>query len=356
MKNIKCSVIPLVAVVLVLAGSVVIASTTIAAEISAASKAVRDKINLKTPDGCSHIYGFNYQPSWAHNFASVWEEQFNPEKYREELNIGKKHFPKINAVRIWLSWDAYRANPERTIRNFQQAVDICGDLDLLVVPVFFNRCGGLGEEVKVAEQTADFKTTCGLFVNALVAPMKGDLRILAWDLCNEPLGGDAKVEVPWLSKVRDAVKQCDPDALICIGTMPGVNHLRTCGHLQDILTPHLYYPLYNNPPKSIPGKLEDSRVPKSVVAESFEFAKKAGKPMMTTECCWGSYDDAERVRIIRTGLGLMNEYGIGFFPHALWTSGVADLNNKNPRKLYMPFILEDGSIRPGHEVYNEYTQ
>jgi hypothetical protein len=343
--------------VLVLAAIAAITSPTKAAEISAALKKVRDKIDLKAPDGLSHIHGFNYQPSWAHNFAEVWGEKFNPDKYREELVIGKKLFPKINAVRIWLSWDAYRANSERTTRNFQKAVDICANLDLLVVPVIFNRCPDLGEEVKPQEVTADLQTMFAPFVNALVAPMKGDLRILAWDLCNEPFASDVKNELKWLTNVRDAIKQIDPNALICIGTMPGLNYLGLCGHLQDILTPHLYYPLYENPPKTRPAKLEDTRVPKSVVVESFEYAKKVGKPMMTTECCWGSFDDAERVRIIRTNLGLMKEYGIGFFPHALWTSGIADLNHKDPgHKLYMPFILEDGSIRPGHEVYNDYTQ
>jgi len=60
--------------------------------ISAAAQTVRDKINLKASDGCSHIYGFNYQPSWGSNGVTVWGEKFDPKKYREELASGKKYF------------------------------------------------------------------------------------------------------------------------------------------------------------------------------------------------------------------------------------------------------------------------
>jgi hypothetical protein len=363
MKMIRRSPISLLAVALVLAVSVVIASKATAADaakgISATSKAVRDTINLKAPDGCSHINGFNYQPSWGHNGLTVWGEKFDAKKYREELAAGKKYFPKFNAVRVWLSWSAYRANPEPCIRNFQQAIDICGELDLLVVPVIFNRWIStlLWEYVENREEAADFDATFGPFIKSLVVPMKGDLRILAWDLCNEPLGDRTTLEIEtlWLSKVREAVKQCDPAALVCIGTMPGVEHLTRTGHLQDILTPHLYVPLYDFPPKTIPAKLEDNRVPVSCIAESFELAKKLGKPMMSTECCWGAEDHAERAGIVRINLQALKQYKIGFFPHALYTSGVADLH-KYKDGLYMPFILEDGSLRPGHDVYNEFAQ
>ena len=253
--------------------------------ISPASKAVRDAVNLHAPDGCSHINGFNYQPSWGHDGQSVWGEKFDPKKYREELAAGKKHFPKFNAVRIWLSWSAYRANPERFLRNFQQAVDICGELDLLVLPVVFNRWTGrpLWDRVQNTEILADFEPTFGPYLEALVAPHKGDLRILAWDLCNEPYlpgaGDEAApvsldVETAWLTRIRQSVKQHDPAAWICVGTCPAIDHLKRSSHLQDILTPHLYYPLYAFPPAETPSKLQDSQVRPNVVDESFAVAKE----------------------------------------------------------------------------------
>ncbi len=103
-------------------------------------------------------------------------------------------------------------------------------------------------------------------------------------------------------------------------------------------------------------KLEVWRmVPASVVADSLALAKKLGKPMISSECCWGAENDAERVSIIRTNLQALKQYKMGFFPHALYTSGVADLH-KYKEGLNMPFILDNGSLRPGHDVYNEFAR
>jgi hypothetical protein len=43
-------------------------------------------------------------------------------------------------------------------------------------------------------------------------------------------------------------------------------------------------------------------------------------------CCWGSLDDGVRVKRIRDELGALQKYKIGFFPHALYESYVADLH------------------------------
>jgi hypothetical protein len=351
-----CRWLPSLAVAALLVTSVPAAEPT--QKISAASQAVRERINLHAPDGCRHIYGFNYQPSWGHNGLTVWGERFDAKKYREELSRGKKYFPKFNAVRIWLSWSAYQANPERYIRHFQQAVDICGELDLLVVPVIYNRWIGnpLWDRVLNPEITADFDETFAPFIRALVVPLRGDRRILAWDLCNEPYiqGIDNKttpvsrdLETEWLGKLHAALRRCDPGALICIGTMPGMEWLTRTAHLQDILTPHLYYP------RAFPVEAHDPCA--GVTEKSFALAKQLGKPMMSTECCWGGHSDAERAGIVRTNLAELKRYGIAFFPHALYFSWVADLHQFKIG-LYMPFILEDGSLRPGHEVYNEFTR
>ena len=242
------------------------------------------------------------------------------------------------------------------------------------MPVIFNRWIGspLWDRVRNQEILADFDATFTLFIRALVEPLQADERILAWDLCNEPFINDLaeekmlpvsdERETQWLAKVRDAVKQCDPSALVCIGTMPGIKWLDLTGDLQDVLTPHLYCPLIRikvlreHQAKSPPATLEESVTRPELVKESLAFAKKQEKPMICTECCWGALDDdALRVRIIRENLRLLKEQGTGFMPHALWTSGVADLHKGGPG-LNMPFILEDGSIRPGHELYNEFCR
>ena len=86
--------------------------------------------------------------------------------------------------------------------------------------------------------------------------------------------------------------------------------------------------------------------------------KILGKPVIATECCWGSNDDAIRVNYIRNDLDLLKKAGIGFLPHGLHHSFVADLHRpisgRNWDTMYMGFIDPNGLIRPGHEIYNEY--
>jgi len=329
-------------------GTVAVPFAAPANGISAAAKTVRDKINLKASDGCSHIYGFNYQPSWGSNGVTVWGEKFDPKKYREELASGKKYFPKMNAVRIWLSWSSYRADPARFVRQFQQAVEICGELDLLVVPVMFNRWVGnpVWDVVADPEMAADFDATFVPYIRDVVGPLKGDGRILAWDLCNEPplRGG----ELQWLGNIQKAVKKIDPDAWTCIGTVT-VEQTKTCAPYQDILTPHLYFG----------GYPDFGEYPGCEYAKYVQLAKDVAKPLISTECCWGSLDDGVRVKRIRDELGALKKYKIGFFPHALYESYVADLHRPQygfvDKPGYMAFINMDGTLRSGHDVYNAFT-
>ncbi len=83
------------------------------------------------------------------------------------------------------------------------------------------------------------------------------------------------------------------------------------------------------------------------------------KPLISTECCWGSLDDGVRVKRIRDELGALKKYKIGFFPHALYESYVADLHRPQYGFVdtpgYMAFINMDGTLRSGHDVYNAFT-
>jgi hypothetical protein len=77
----------------------------------------------------------------------------------------------------------------------------------------------------------------------------------------------------------------------------------------------------------------------------------------------------ERKRIIRGSLAALKRYGIGFLPHALYTSGVADLHFTNEQEdefgrgaladfvspSSMAFVNADGTLRSGHDVFNEFS-
>ena len=54
----------------------------------------------------SEVRGFNYHPSFSHDSLEDWL-LFDEAIWRRELTIGKQMFPKMNTIRIWLSWSAF---------------------------------------------------------------------------------------------------------------------------------------------------------------------------------------------------------------------------------------------------------
>ena len=72
----------------------------------------------------SNVVGFNYQPSYAYNSYETWRF-FDAEVFDREIGLGKKFFPKMNTIRLWLSYDAFRYEEDRQAENFETALKIC---------------------------------------------------------------------------------------------------------------------------------------------------------------------------------------------------------------------------------------
>jgi hypothetical protein len=89
-----------------------------------------------------------------------------------------------------------------------------------------------------------------------------------------------------------------------------------------------------------------------------ELREKTGKPLISSEACWGSTDDAERAAIIDFHLKELNEREIGWLIHALSHSRIADLHREDAGPVINPGVMHcvepDGSIRPHHEIINSY--
>jgi hypothetical protein len=89
-----------------------------------------------------------------------------------------------------------------------------------------------------------------------------------------------------------------------------------------------------------------------------EVRQKTGKPMLVTEAAWGSLDDNWRVQNIRHSLTEFSSRNIGWILHALQSSRVADLHDPEDGPVGGPgnlaFVAKDGTLRPGHEVFNEF--
>jgi hypothetical protein len=334
-----------------------------------------NRIDWDRLDGAAHIRGFNYQPTWGRNGYEVWLA-FDPERYRAELVRGKELFPAMNTVRIWLSWSAWKLDAAGVADAVGRAIEIIGDLDLLVIPVLYTRWRGRPEfdPVEFAQiHAADLDEDFGPHVDAIVGPQVGNPAILAWDLCNEAIQEKHQLkpgettwafdyvvdrQFEWLEYHRSRIKSLDAGAATCVGYMcrfenPAMQERFEA--LGDLLTPHLY-PRLMWGIEGRSGTFEDYA--RQFVGGFMDDLRSRGvaRPVVSSECCWGSLDDAERAEWVRIVSSAFGEFGLGALAHALWCSPVADLH---PPELgpvvgpgYMGFINADGSLRDGHDIFN----
>ena len=316
----------------------------------------------------ARIKGFNYQPSWGSSGLEIWR-QFDGERMGHELALGKLYFPGMNAIRLWLSHDAWLRSPERFADAFETAMSIAHAQSLSVMPVLFNRWhspeldyGGIyldhflpdSSWVLWTDQTA-------AFAQAIVGAHADDPRILAWDLCNEPFsyGCDpsdmpdiTRAEYAWLERTYDIAKRCGARAPITVGIHAAqrMDGIRQIEPISDILSIHPYW-TGDNPP-------QEKADYEKLLDDYTEFADVTGKPLIATETCWGSTDDAKRVSIIRYTLSQLKKRGIGWLVYLLHHSLIADAHRAQFGPLGAPgnlaFIEADGTLRPGHDVFNEF--
>ncbi len=318
------------------------------------------------------IRGFNYQPGYAYIGADIWR-RFDAETFERELGRGKKHFPKMNGLRLWLAWEVYGAGSEAEREGFlddlDAALDTADGYDLVVMPVLFNRWhagapdwGGVYLDhflPKAGWAGEQFRERYEHYIRALMERFGADPRIFAWDLCNEPFsytfGGPPnpqfdlpKHELAWLETVYDLCKEAGAEAPLSVGFCAGSKDLGRYEHLSDILNFHWYW-------RGDPATRDDFL---RELDACVEIRERTGKPLISTEACWGSLDNARRVEIIEVHLGALNERDIGWLVYALQHSYVADLHWPEYGRVGNPGTLHcvepDGSLRDGHEVINHF--
>jgi hypothetical protein len=333
------------------------------------------------------IRGFNYSGSWGTSGLDLWQHH-DQGLMAVEVARGKRYFPGWNTARWWLSHESFQRNPERFLANFEAGLAVFAAHDILVIPVLFNRwrdpvCdfGGVslehivpelglfsrpGDFASASDEGSDSGWVIGgvhrRYLEAVVGAHAADPRILTWDLCNEPLMGPyvdddesfvVKAELRWLTWVGDVVRAAGATQPITIGNCPSVRMISITESIVDVVSFHPYYvpSTADEPIATRPGF-------EAFLDEVVAIAAKAGKPLVANETVWGSLDDAERVELLRYTLGQLADRKIGFTAHALHHSLVADLHAPEWGPVWGPgrleFIEADGSLRPGHDAFNDY--
>ncbi len=321
----------------------------------------------------SDIRGFNYQPSYAYTGADIWR-RFDSSAFERELGWGKKHFPGINGVRIWLAWEVFALGSdeekEAFVKNVDTAFSIAVNLELLVMPVLFNRWhaglpdwGGIYLDHFLPDSGwagGSFDHQWRDYIKTLMHHFSEDNRIFSWDLCNEPFSYNFNDNTPgltseieqyeyrWLKAVYELCKTEGACAPIGVGFWKW-EHLKAYPELNDILNFHNYWLGDDSDVDNWLRKLD----------ACVELREKTGKPLISTECCWGHVDDQERVRILEKHLSALNERNIGWLMYGLQHSLIADLHRPEYGPVSSPGTLHcveiDGSLRPGHEAINKYV-
>jgi hypothetical protein len=89
-----------------------------------------------------------------------------------------------------------------------------------------------------------------------------------------------------------------------------------------------------------------------------EFANQVKKPLLASETCWGSLDDKTRVSIVQSTLSELKKRDIGWLAYVLHHSLIADAHRPQFGPMdhagYMAFIEADGTLRPGHGIFNDF--
>jgi hypothetical protein len=309
----------------------------------------------------SWVRGFNYQPSWGSHGLTIWND-FRPATYAREVDIGLRSFPKINCLRVWFSYDAYVADPKRFLSAARQASGILAERRIRMIPVFFNGWHSLvdfgGFSIEQLRSSSRNKPGFGphrQYLCELVEVLQPGGHVLMYDISNEPFNNGGKgpgIVVDFLAAMARQIRDLDSKTPVSVGTQgcPGVGGPEDLDLIDSFVDVHAVHPYW------IPGIPAEKHA--GNFAQMVAHLERLGKPAIATECCWGSNDDAVRVQYIRHDLGLLKQAEIGFLPHALHHSPVADLHRPVPGRqwetMYMGFIDPGGSVRPGHEIYNEF--
>jgi hypothetical protein len=296
------------------------------------------------------LRGFSVVPSWGARIEQAWLD-YDPLKMRAEIAPARLLY--ANCIRLWIEFTAWMQAPRQVTASFLDAVAAIDEAGMKTMPCLFNRWhdsrfdyGGTYLENILKGWSPHLE-----YVQALVAPLAADPRILVWDLCNEPQAGASwaremtpeysQKEHAWLSDVARTVRACGARQPITIGTMTGEN-IEAFADLCDVLCGHPY--------------AHDAVGLEKLIGAFRDLQQKYGKPLLVNESIPGAEDDQQRGELAALYDRELGAAGFGWMGWAL-REGQAistrrDRVDANGLKKFgfHPFILADGQPRHGLEA------
>ena len=318
----------------------------------------------------SNVVGFNYHPSYSWNSYETWRF-FNIEIIEKEIALGKNLFPKMNTIRLWLDYTAFRYEEDRFAENIEKELTVCDRYGLKVIVELFNcwhdnvmDAGGVYHPQMIpgsiwcAQEDMDDS-----YIKKIVKAHKDDERILIWDICNEPFSYGRNTEyrefmepyeIVWLKKMTDLCHAAGVTQPCGIGDYCSDGSTERMEKIEDFVDIFLIHPYYYYSDEQVKTKSKEGFY--ELLMKYIDFAKQNNKPILSDETCWGSRDNQIRATIIENTLHAHKKAHLGFVAHALNWSHNPDLHDDSEDPLNFPgnlmFITKDGKIRECHEIFN----
>lgn len=336
----------------------------------------------------SDVRGFYYAGSWGTSGLDLWQH-FDSGTMAVEIARGKNYFPGWNVARFYLTHEAFARDPDRFLANLEVAISIFDRNGIQVMPVLFNRWrdpvldfGGVSLEHILPginkcrpeyftstdwsddQDPASIQRLFANYIKAVMERYADDERIYAWDICGEPLmyvpdpeNPLYQAELRWLDWVGKMCRLTGPSQPLTIGCGGGFSILETTEPFVDFISFHPYY-IPDMPPGRSALQVNTKEGFEQFLDDAVALAKKCGKDLLAQETAWGAVVDADRVENMRYSLGELRKRGLGFMVVGLYHSLTADLHSSAFGPVGWPgrleFINADGSLRSGHEAYNEF--
>jgi len=285
----------------------------VVAENNEVSKpAVAAPVATKPVDDYSWVRGVNYRP-----FVPL-------DVLKKELGYGRR--VNLNAIRFWLSYHGWKANPAAYAKRVGEVVRTAKACGYKSMPILFNGNRASAKEFEDSERASQEQ-----YIKDIIAACADSGGVLMWDVMNEPDCANGlidKSKTPeeralntkklwdWLRDRCRLVKKYDPKTPITVGNTTASSIAQTANEV-DVLSFHDY-------------STTSARRNKNYDLAQ-QFGKKYGKAVLQTET--GCYARANPYDVV---LKECQDRKMGWFLFCLMV-------NACPR--FHGIFYEDGTVR-----------
>jgi hypothetical protein len=304
--------------------------------------------NITLSDNIIRLEGVNYYPQW-HPWQDMWTKWHAPQMERE-LRLARDQLG-VNAVRILLPYGVYEDGKvtSELVERLRQVSQIAGELDMrLIVTLFdfYNTFPDAGS--KTEQENIEY-------VKKLVENFRGDERIFAWDIHNEPDQyekwdqGDEEKVLTWLGRMADVLHEMDTDHLVTVG-MANYQNLFKAGpdgrnvlDYSDVVSVHIYNAA------DAARQLDEIRAHTAKPILLQEFGRPSGPP-----CSQPEYTEAIQEQMYRETLAAAEGRVAGVFAWTLRDYDSGPTMRWDGREEHYGLFRADDTLKPAAFVLRSW--